>query len=206
MLRRKYWISELAELSDVSTRTIRYYIHEGLLPQPEIHGKYAVFTDEYLHRLQLIKLLKDAYLPLNRIRDLLDALTDNEIVPLLNSFDKDPVSALSGLQALPMFEQPITIHASQPRPEQVRERNANALEYIQQLRGERPLHEKMEHHPHLDARPSKRNFIAAAPTPGEDYRRIRLARGVELHIRQPLTDRAEELVKDILELVRNRNS
>ncbi len=204
MLRSEYWISELADLSGVSTRTIRYYIQEGLLPQPEIRGKYAVFTDEYMHRLRLIKILKDAYLPLNRIKQLLDTITDNEIIPLLDAFEKDPVSALSGLQALPMFEQPITIHASQPRPEQVRERNANALEYIQQLRGERPLHEKMDRNPRLDARPSKRNFIAAAPTPGEEWRRIPLAPGLELHVRQPENNKTQQLVEDLLDLVRNR--
>ena len=37
----KYWISDLAAVADVSRRTIRYYIQEGLLPQPKIRGKYA---------------------------------------------------------------------------------------------------------------------------------------------------------------------
>ncbi len=202
MLRSEYWISELADLSGVSTRTIRYYIQEGLLPQPEIRGKYAVFTDEYMHRLRLIKILKDAYLPLNRIKQLLDAITDNEIIPLLDAFEKDPVSALSGLQALPMFEQPITSQASQPRLEQVREKNA--LEYIQQLRGERPLNEKMDRNPRLDSRPSRRNIIVAAPTPGEEWRRIPLAPGLELHIRQPENKKTQQLVEDLLDLVRNR--
>ena len=61
MIRAEYWISELAALAGVSTRTIRYYIDEGLLPQPEIRGKYAVFTDEYMHRLKLIKYLKTIF-------------------------------------------------------------------------------------------------------------------------------------------------
>ena len=204
MLRSEYWISELANLSGVSTRTIRYYIQEGLLPQPEIRGKYAVFTDEYMHRLRLIKILKDAYLPLNRIKELLDTLTENEILPLLEAFEKDPVSALSGLQALPMFEQPSFHLSSPPRPVQVREQNVNALEYIQQLRKESPLNEKTNRNPRPDARPNKRNLITAAPTPGEEWRRIVLAAGLELHIRQPESFRTQQLVEDLIDLVRNR--
>ncbi len=204
MLRSEYWISELANLSGVSTRTIRYYIQEGLLPQPEIRGKYAVFTDEYMHRLRLIKILKDAYLPLNRIKELLDTLTENEILPLLEAFEKDPVSALSGLQALPMFEQPSIHLSSPPRPVQVREQNVNALEYIQQLRRESPLNEKMNRNPRPDAHPNKRNLIAAAPTPGEEWRRIVLAAGLELHVRQPESTRTQQLVEDLIDLVRNR--
>lgn len=204
MLRSEYWISELANLSGVSTRTIRYYIQEGLLPQPEIRGKYAVFTDEYMHRLRLIKILKDAYLPLNRIKELLDTLTENEILPLLEAFEKDPVSALSGLQALPMFEQPSFHLSSPPRPVQVREQNVNALEYIQQLRKESPLNEKMNRNPRPDARPNKRNLITSAPTPGEEWRRILLAAGLELHIRQPESFITQQLVEDLIDLVRNR--
>ncbi len=204
MLRSEYWISELANLSGVSTRTIRYYIQEGLLPQPEIRGKYAVFTDEYMHRLRLIKILKDAYLPLNRIKELLDTLTENEILPLLEAFEKDPVSALSGLQALPMFEQPSIHQSSPPRVAQVRERNDNALEYIQQLRSESPLNEKMNRIPRPDAHPNKRNLITAAPSPGEEWRRIVLAAGLELHVRQPESNRTQQLVEDLIDLVRNR--
>ena len=59
MLQVEYWISELADKTGVSNRTIRYYVEEGLLPQPEVRGKYAIFTDDYLHRLELIKALKD---------------------------------------------------------------------------------------------------------------------------------------------------
>jgi len=111
-MQSEYWISELAALAGVSARTIRYYIQEGILPQPEIRGKYAVFTDEDRNRLKLIKRFKEAYLPLNRIRELLNELDDRQIVSLLEDFDQDPVSALSSLQALPVLKQP----PGQPNP------------------------------------------------------------------------------------------
>ena len=57
-------ISDLAERAGVSVRTIRFYISEGLLPPPQAHGRYSVYDEEYLTRIELIKLLKNAFLPL----------------------------------------------------------------------------------------------------------------------------------------------
>jgi len=187
MLRKEYWISELAELTGVSTRTIRYYIKEGLLPQPEIRGKYAVFTDEYMHRLRLIKLLKDAYLPLNRINELLNTLTYNEIVSLLNEFAKDPVIALAGLQSMPNFAQQSGERSTGPGMIKNNEQNLNALEYIQNLRTEKPIFEKMERNPRLDRHDQPRKYaFDASLVPGSEWRRIKLAPGLELHVRQPM--------------------
>jgi DNA-binding transcriptional MerR regulator len=197
MIKSEYWISELAALTGVSTRTIRYYIQEGLLPQPEIRGKYAVFTDEYMHRLRLIKYLKDAYLPLNKIKDLLDSLPESEVVPLLNKFEVDPVSALSSLQALPVFNQesPNALY-----PEMAENQ---ALKYIQQVRANRPIREErieLNRSMPKPAEPAKRS-----PT-GEEWRRVVLAPGVELHIRQPVSARAQRLIDRLIDLASNINS
>jgi DNA-binding transcriptional MerR regulator len=195
MLQSEYWISELAGLSGVSTRTIRYYIQEGLLPQPEIRGKYAVFTDEYMHRLHLIRRLKDAYLPLNRIRDLLDALDDNRIVPLLEKFESDPVAALSDLQALPVFNQPApeSLELNSPAKD-------SALHYIQNLRSPRRTVEEAP-------KPLFINKMNASVTPhtSEDWQRISLAPGVELHVRQPVRPRLQHLIDQVIELFKQHN-
>ena len=195
MLQSEYWISELAALSGVSTRTIRYYIQEGLLPQPEIRGKYAVFTDEYMHRLNLIKRLKDAYLPLNRIREVLDALADDQIVPLLKEFDRDPVSALSGLQALPVFDQtsPGLLELNSPLKD-------SALHYIQNLRS--PMNTAEAAPPKRFLIPQTTNFTARA---GEEWQRIKLAHGLELHVRQPVRPHIQQLVDQVIELVQQQN-
>ena len=72
-------ISDLADLAGVSPRTIRYYTEEGLLPQPEVEGKYAYYTKAHLTRLRYIKQLKDSFLPLREIRQLLTGLTDEQV-------------------------------------------------------------------------------------------------------------------------------
>ena len=197
MLTSEYWISELAALAGVSARTIRYYIQEGLLPQPEIRGKYAVFTDEYMHRLRLIKVLKDAYLPLNRIKELLTALNENELVSLLKKFEEDPISALGSLQALPVFEQqpanPPSLHTT---------RNENALNYINEVRSDRLVREKRNFTSQPDAQQQIPRFSRNAVQPEEEWRHVTLLPGLELHIRQPVSARVQRLVDLLLDLAR----
>ncbi len=69
-----YDIGELAALTEVTRRTVRYYVAEGLLPSPGGGGQQRTYTREHLLRLRAIKRLKDAYLPLDEIRRRLDGL------------------------------------------------------------------------------------------------------------------------------------
>jgi DNA-binding transcriptional MerR regulator len=69
-LENQLLVHELAERAGVSVRTIRYYIAEGLLPAPTTRGRYAYYSEEYLDLIELIRRLKDAYLPLREIRSL----------------------------------------------------------------------------------------------------------------------------------------
>lgn len=66
---------ELEQLSGVGRETIRYYIREGLLPEPDRASRNsASYSDEHVARLRAIKRLQDErYLPLAVIKDLLDA-------------------------------------------------------------------------------------------------------------------------------------
>ena len=65
---REYSIGELAEAAGISTRTIRYYVAEGLLPPPAGAGPNSRYTDTHLEQLTLIGRLKEQYLPLKEIR------------------------------------------------------------------------------------------------------------------------------------------
>ncbi len=64
-----YSLAELADAADVSTRTIRYYISEGLLPPPAGVGHASRYTAAHLARLRQIAALKAQYLPLREIRN-----------------------------------------------------------------------------------------------------------------------------------------
>jgi DNA-binding transcriptional MerR regulator len=65
---REYTISELAEQAGVSTRTIRYYVSEGLLPPPVGSGPTSRYTSAHRDQLAIIDRLKAQYLPLKEIR------------------------------------------------------------------------------------------------------------------------------------------
>ncbi len=54
-----YKMSELSKKASTPATTIRYYINQHLLPQPIIAStKSAVYTDDHLNRLKLIKMLQ----------------------------------------------------------------------------------------------------------------------------------------------------
>jgi DNA-binding transcriptional MerR regulator len=86
-------LSELTAAADVSVRTVRYYIAEGLLPPPEGSGPGSSYTRGHLDRLRLIQRLKEAYLPLKEIRRRLSGLGDDEVRNLLAADDSRTVPA-----------------------------------------------------------------------------------------------------------------
>jgi len=66
-------IDELAHLSGVPSRTIRFYNTQGLLPPPIMRGRVAYYNQEHLLVLSLISELKEQQnLPLDVIKQLLE--------------------------------------------------------------------------------------------------------------------------------------
>ena len=96
-------IHELAEKTGVSSRTVRYYIIEGLLPEPNRQGKYNLFNQCYVERLKLIQCMKDAFLPLKEIRRIISPLGEDEIREILEQMEqgKDPLHIESPAAAKP---------------------------------------------------------------------------------------------------------
>lgn len=79
---RTYNLRELCREADVTERTVRYYIKEGLLPPPSGSGPFSRYTFEHWLRLLFIKRLKDEYLPLSEIKNLLDSRSLPELAQL----------------------------------------------------------------------------------------------------------------------------
>ena len=71
-------MKELESRTGVSRESIRYYIREGLLPQPKkLKRNVAEYGIEHVERTQLIKRLQDEhFLPLKVVKDVLDTVTD----------------------------------------------------------------------------------------------------------------------------------
>ncbi len=67
-----YRIGQLAETTDISTETIRYYEKIGLLPQPIRHPNgYRIYKHESMRRLKFISRAKSVGFTLNEISMLL---------------------------------------------------------------------------------------------------------------------------------------
>jgi DNA-binding transcriptional MerR regulator len=71
--RAHYDITELARLSGLTVRTVRYYLQQRLLPSSGLRGPGARYDAGHLARLQLIRRLQAEHLPLAEIRRRLEA-------------------------------------------------------------------------------------------------------------------------------------
>ncbi len=108
-------ISELARKANVSVRTIRFYIAEGLLPAPQPRGRFSIYDEDALLRLQVIRYLKDAFLPLREIRDRLAGLSTGAVRELLSTLEQTPpVRNPSNISAVDYIDQ-ITERSQAPR-------------------------------------------------------------------------------------------
>jgi DNA-binding transcriptional MerR regulator len=76
-------IEDLADRAGVSVRTVRYYIGQGLLAGPGTRGRAAVYGDEQLERLRLIRRLAEQHVPLAEQRRRLAGLSLAEVQELL---------------------------------------------------------------------------------------------------------------------------
>ena len=174
----KFLISELAERAGTTIRTIRYYTDEGLLPQPETQGKYAYYNENHLNRLELIRRMKTAYLPLREIQQVMLSLTDDEV-------QKRLVEGLS------------SDHKTRPEAPSpaASGSGSNALNYISLLLKDQQVPRPQEA-PEVVRAPApsileqSSRYISPNPQPeaiaSEIWQRISLAPGLELHIRNPV--------------------
>jgi DNA-binding transcriptional MerR regulator len=81
-------IEELAAHGGVPVRTVRYYIAEGLLPGPGARGKGAAYGQEHLLRLRLIRRLAAQRVPLAEMRDRLARLSYDDVRALLDEEER----------------------------------------------------------------------------------------------------------------------
>lgn len=86
---KEYSISELVEASGVKTRTIHFYIKEGLIESPCKKGGRSKYFESHLLRLRLLEQLKQSGIKLSRIKEILSSLSDEEVRNHLVAENKD---------------------------------------------------------------------------------------------------------------------
>jgi DNA-binding transcriptional MerR regulator len=75
----EHTIDELAALSQVPSRTIRFYQAKGVLPRPQVRGRVAFYGPAHVERLKLIASLQDRGLRIDGIRELLTRIDQGEL-------------------------------------------------------------------------------------------------------------------------------
>jgi DNA-binding transcriptional MerR regulator len=197
----RYSLQELADAAGVSTRTVRYYITEGLLPPPVQAGARSSYTRHQLDRLLLIGLLKDAFLPLKEIRRRLAALSDDDLREALEEAERSGEDHRDGEEALsspslapPEPMQGMMRFANPPR--QVRESGDEALDYINRVLGEH----KAPRPPVVPSRPRPLPPPPHRPAPPADrtWRRLPIGDDAELVVADDLYRRRKERIDALI--------
>jgi DNA-binding transcriptional MerR regulator len=187
-----YTLADLCDLADVTPRTVRYYIAQGLLRSPGGSGPGARYDDGHLARLRLIRRLQREHLPLAEIRSRLAALSDEEVISEAEVSAQPPAdSALDYVR---------TVLGTS-------------------LRGAAPAAAPVAP-PAVPAPPSRVDVqpgllrVAEMPAPGytvepptpvpdrSHWERYALAPDIELHVRRPLTRSQNRAVVRLLEAAR----
>jgi DNA-binding transcriptional MerR regulator len=199
-----YSISKLAEKADTTPRTIRYYLEQGLLPAPETKGKYAYYSDAHLRRLRLIQRLKNAYLPLASIRTQMESLTDEEVNALLARFSpvhdetNQKLSDVSvGLtESVPSGDRLAYLTQVLEVTGQARSESAEAQEKpVRRALLISPVFQPGEPSPETSEQKSSPPHSDDEPTDRETWERVRLAAGVELHVKRPATETERRILE-----------
>ena len=184
-----YTIEELAGLTGVSVRTIRFYISEGIIPGPGARGKGAAYGDEHLLKLRLARRLAEQRVPLTDIRARLSELSADDARGLLDEDALRRSAAGGGIR--PAITHSVPVRAARPGQGpsiSTRFDERAACEALSQ-RTPAPVDEEM-----MGASLPQRAPVQAAPflpiqpqaapsSSAESWSRHELAPGVELHVR-----------------------
>ncbi|HEY7346763.1 MAG TPA: MerR family transcriptional regulator [Ktedonobacterales bacterium] len=173
-------IEELAERADISVRTIRFYIAEGLLPGPGARGKAASYSSDHLLRLRLIRRLSEQRMPLAEMREMLSRLSSEDEQALLAEEEKRAMQREQAAQTQApkeylgmLLQQAREARQPPPGPAPVAQASASLKLYP------RPVN-------------------ALPHQPADVWQRWELAPGVELYVKVDVADKQRRLIERLL--------
>lgn len=175
-------LAELSERADVSVRTIRYYIQQGLLPSPDARGPGARYGAEHLDRLRVIRRMQREHLPLAEIRRRIEALGPGEVRRLAAETPEKPRSSAREYIRGALSEPPGRFDASMAQP-------------MVAMSAPSPMRAAME--------PMAAPALATPPPARSQWDRIALAPDVELHVRRPLSREQNRQVERLMQAARD---
>jgi DNA-binding transcriptional MerR regulator len=185
-------LTDLARLADVTPRTIRYYISQGLLAAPTGISQAARYGESHLARLRLIRRLQREHLPLAEIRARLGGLSDHEVDALLGEV------ATSSARTPPVDSATDYIQrvlAGAPRAPVAPAAPAMLLRASADVASETTP-------PLVAPAPPSRPPATDAEPDRSTWERVGLTPDVELHLRRPLDRQTNKRVDRLIRIAR----
>ena len=104
---KNFSLDELCSLTEISKRTVRYYMQTGLVDRPIGQKKAAHYTEQHLEQLLFISKWKNSGLSLDRIGELLKQQGEPEdLLPRKQSGDIEIRSHLTVSQGVELQIEP----------------------------------------------------------------------------------------------------
>lgn len=172
---REYDLKTLCAKAGVTSRTVHFYVQQGLLPPAGAPGPGARYGEGHVSRLRLIRLLQKQHLPLAEIARRFKGLSDEQVEALLaETAQRRPPSGESALEYIR------GVLSGAP---------AGAAEW--QARSSAPLSAGQATSGRAEpAAPlaglALSSEIGAAHPSRSQWERFTLADGIELHVQRPL--------------------
>ena len=116
---KTYSIDELCVITNLPKRTVRYYIQLGLVDRPIGETKAAHYLSQHLDQLLRVKKLTEARVPLEQIRQLIEAGEDEVVATTTRQ--PGSLEVKTHLYISPGIELLISAEESGLKPEQMRE-------------------------------------------------------------------------------------
>jgi DNA-binding transcriptional MerR regulator len=214
-----YSLADLARLADVTPRTVRYYVAQGLLPSPDAAGPSTRYGEGHLARLRLIKRLQRDHLPLAEIRSRLERMGDDEVDAALAVGDVDvSVPPMSTDETLAYVRGLMTKAGVAPRfyDQPARPMLASrTARYMREAPEEYPLRDVPAAMPEPSMPPPASSPVLAPPlTSGpapvrpqivdrSTWERLSITPDIEIHVRRPLDRRSNKLVERLARIARD---
>ena len=136
-LRTTYKIDELAQLSGIPSRTIRFYNTQGLLPAPLMRGRIAYYSQDHLLVLNVIKELKEQQnLPLEVIKQLLEIRAQHGDVQMNLAFKQRLLRPLTSGGAEVQLSKEALMQQTGATEERIDELTSQGLLFPAQIKGQ----------------------------------------------------------------------
>jgi len=166
-------LNELCRQGEVTPRTVRYYIQQGLLPSPGL-GAGARYGPGHLARLRLIRRMQREHLPLAEIRRQIEGLDDETLRGLVES---PPAEAARGGAAAVDYVRAV-LHSTTPAAAPRARAGSGTPARPATSPGTGPVSDRAR------------------------WDRIALTPDIELHVRRPLSREDNRRVEKLLEQAR----